>query len=149
MDSRVRSIGRLVREYDSKLLARRDAKGVIHIYRKKQRADTFDYEGQSYVHTYNVDDYVISLTDTWIHDGRPVEWGLEPLWQKFCQMDSWRDDTGFAKFCESRERYERDRERQSRNTLRAQAADARRDFAKATNDLVVRHGTRNTSKVFL
>lgn len=149
MDARVRSVDRLVREYDSKLLARRDAHGVIHIYRKRPIADSFTFQGINYVHVQHVDDYVISLTDTWTHEGRPVEWGLEPIWRKFLQMDSWRDDTGFAKFCESRERYERDKHRMLKNELRAKAADMRPEFAKATNDLVIRHGTKNTNQVFL
>lgn len=139
MDSRVRSVDSLVKRYDGKLLARRDNKGVIHVYRKRAIADSFRYEDISYVHVFYVDDYVISLTDTWTHEGKPVEWGLEPIWQKFCQMDSWRDDTGFERFCKSREKHEQDKQRQLKNTLRAKAADMRKDFAKATNDLVVRH----------
>lgn len=139
MDSRVRSVNRLVRDYDSKLLARRDAHGVIHIYRKSPRADSFKYDGVNYVHVFHVDEYIISLTNTWTHEGQPCEWGLEPIWRKFLQMDSWRDDQGFARFCESRERFKRDEERMQRNQIRALAADSRRDFAKATNDLVVRH----------
>ena len=139
MDARAQSVSRLVKEYDSKLLAKRDTHGVIHIYRKRPVSDHFTHEGITYVHVFHVDEYVVSLTDTWTHEGKPVEWGLEPIWQKFCQMDSWRDDSGFARFVESRERYHRDQHRMLKNDLRAKAADMRADFAKATNDFVVRH----------
>lgn len=149
MDARVRRINRLLKDYDSKLSAKRDAHGVIHVYRKRNIADTFRYEDKTYVHVHHVDEYVISLTDTWQHDGKSVDWGLEPIWRKFLQMDSWRDDTGYARFLESKARYERDKHRMLKNDLRAYAAEARKDFAKATQDLVVRHGTRNTNQVFI
>lgn len=146
MDSRTRTVNRLVKSYDEALMARRDGKGVIHVYRKKPRAACFEHNGIQYVHVFNVDDYIFSLTDTWKHEGRPVERGLEPIWQKISELDSWRDDTGYDEFAKRRERAEADKKRMRRNEFRARAADARRDFAKATNDIVVRQEALDKNK---
>lgn len=139
MDSRVRRINQLVKRYDGKLLAKRDHKGVVHIYRKSPIADTFQHEGISYVHVFHVDDYVVSLTDNWKHDGIAVDRGLDPIWAQLCRMDSWRDDGGYERFSKSRNRFKADQHRMLKNELRSRAADMRTDFAKATNDLVIRH----------
>lgn len=139
MDSRVRSINRLLQSYDGDLFSRRDGQGMIHVYRRKPVSDYFEWEGIKYVYVRCIEDYILSLSDTWYHDGRPVEWGLEPLLGKLQRMDSWRDDTGYERFARSRETYERDKIRMRRNEWRAAAADARRDFAKATNEIIVQN----------
>lgn len=138
MDSRTRRLNEVMKAYDSKLMVKRNSKGVINVYRERAIADSFQHERITYVYVKPVYDLIVSLTDNWSDDGRPVDWGVEPLLAKFRQMDSWRDDTGYAKFCESRERYERDQERMRKNEIRARAADLRKDFAKATNDIVVK-----------
>lgn len=138
MDWRVRRINKLLKEYDKQLYCRRDAAGTIHVYRKAVRFVHFKWRGQKYAHASFYDQYIISLTDNWFHDGKPVDWGLEPIWRKFLQMDSWRDDTGYDRWAKSRDKYHEDQDRMRRNEFRAIAADMRKDFAKATNDFVVR-----------
>lgn len=129
----------MLKAYDGDLLCKRDPNGVLHVMRIRPRiVGSFDYEGTTFHYSAPVEDYIISLTDNWGMDGKPVDWGLEPLLRKFRQMDSWRDDTGLDKFAKSRERFAEDKKRMDRNDLRAAAADCRRDFAKSTNDIVIR-----------
>lgn len=138
MDYRVRRITKLVREYDPALKAKRDSNGTIHIFRSRPRMSHFEFNGQPYAHVQIVDDCILSLTDNWTVSGRGVERGLDPLMRKLTELDGWRDDTGYDKFAERRERQRLDQERMHRNNMKAAALDARRDFAKATNDITVR-----------
>lgn len=146
MDHRVRTYNRSVRNHDPLLFVKRDNAGTCHLYRKKKVVDHFKYGDITYAHFKEVDDYIISLTDNWWHDGKPVEWGLEPLMRKIHQMDSWTNVNGFENFVKSRERAEQDKERMKRNEIRAHAADLRKDFAKATNDIVVRQETLDKNR---
>jgi hypothetical protein len=138
MDGRVRSVNRILKAHDKDLFARRDGKGTIHIYRVKPRIESFMHNGVRYSYSVRGEDYVISLTDNWYYDGSPREWGLEPLQRKILQMDSWTNVGGFDRFAESRERHEKDQQRMRRNEVHARALDMRKDFARATNDYVVR-----------
>lgn len=146
MDARTRRLNEILKGYDDRLCVRMGASGIRRVYRERPVANSFVYGGKSYVFVKTAYDWVISLTDDWSDEGRPVDWGIEPLWRKFLQMDSWRDDTGYERFVERRRRYEQDQERFRRNEFRARAADARKDFAKATNDIVVKQESLDTRR---
>jgi len=97
--------------------------------------DTFEWNGVVYAYSKPVDQFIMSFTEDWQEGSKPVDWGVEPLLERIQEIDSWRDDTGYQRFCERRERNERIKKQTLRNELRARAADMRVDFAKATNDL--------------
>ncbi len=79
--------------------------------------------------------FILALTDTWTLQGQPVEWGLEPLAWKLREMDSWRSDQEIKGMRQERERLKGIQANSKRNDLRAQAADMRKDFARATNEI--------------
>ncbi len=138
MDARVKVLNKLVKSYDKSLFSKRDLNGHAHIYRKKYVLDRFEWSGVRYFYTRPVDDHILALTDNWNVGGVPVEWGLDNIWNRLSMLDTWRDDTRYDQFCNYRQRVEEDKKRQTRNDFRARAADLRKDFAKATNDIVVR-----------
>lgn len=140
MDFRVRRITQLVKGYDQDLFAMRDEHGVVHIYRKKPRImGSFNWGGCEYAYSGIENQYIFSLTHNWKFAGRPVEWGIEPIYEYLTEIDSWRDDRGYDEFCKLREKREEWKKESQRHEFRARAADMRRDFAKATNDIVVQH----------
>lgn len=135
MDSRVKLLNRRVKEYDGDLFLRRDGGGKLHLYRKKPIVFWHSYRGQRLGAVVIKEQYIMSLTDNWKQDGVGVDWGTEPLLRRIREIDGHQNDLDYDEFCRRRENAERDRVRIRRNENRALAADARRDFAKATNDL--------------
>ncbi len=85
--------------------------------------------------TFRDDQLVLPITDTWTESGKPVDWGIEPIYGKIQQLDGWRDDGDYERFVKQRERNKANKEREHKNEMRAAAYDCRREFARATNDI--------------
>lgn len=79
--------------------------------------------------------FITALTDNWKEDGTPVDRGIEPLIYRIRQMDTWQSGSKLKEMRERREREDQDRKRMRRNENRAIAADCRKEFAAATNDI--------------
>ena len=134
---RIQQIDRLLKRngYFDLFAVRTDENSAIQLRRKIRIPIKFEYDGKSVVFFKDSDQHIISLTDNWQLGGQPVEWGLEPLIHKVSEIDSWRDDSFYEKLVEKREQQKRNTERSNRNEFKANAADARKDFAKVTNDI--------------
>lgn len=135
MDERVRRLSDLVQGYDRDLYAFRASNGMLQIHRKANRLEASDYNQEEPQLAHLNPQFILALTDTWTLDGQPVEWGLEPLMCKLKEMDSWRSDTEIKGLRRKRERAKEIQANSKRNESRAMAADLRRDFAKATNEI--------------
>lgn len=123
-----------LRRFDKDLYARRNLFGHMVVMRRNQNPAAYEYmDGKL-----SQDQFIIALTDNWALRGKPVEWGYEPIYSKLREMDSWSRQTLYEEFCKARELREQDEERQRTNELHAHLADIRKDFAKATNDIIVR-----------
>lgn len=119
-------------KFDRDLFAMQAPNGRIDIYRKVdalKRAMVME-EFQP-----PMTQLIISLTDTWMASGTPVEWGIDSIFDRLNWMDSWKDDGMFQRMRRNREREEQITRNRFKNEARAIAADMRKDFAKATNDL--------------
>lgn len=136
-DARCARLTKFVRKYDRKLYVLKTDTGMYQLWREGTRADISDYSllPGNYVLRPNPE-FVFALTHNWSLNGRPVEWGLEPLREKLLDSDGWRDDTSYDKMAKKRERRDEDNKRIQRNELRARASDLRKDFAKATNEFI-------------
>lgn len=143
MDSRVNRLNKELRSYDRDLYIERDSFGAMHLYRKARRYKVFEYEGCPYAASYDQKQFIMSLTSDWQPGSKPVNWGIEPLMRRINEIDSWRDDTGLDEFQKRRELGEKWKKESHKQELRATAADMRKDFAKATNDIVIRAGAHN------
>lgn len=132
LEWRALKIAKAIKAHDPRLYVLRTPKGVLQIYREPEQSLGLVPDISGSIPTPML---VICLTDTWKWDGRPVDWGIEPIMQRLRAMDSWGDSVSFETMVSNRERAERDEVRQRKNEYRAIAADMRRDFAKATNDI--------------
>lgn len=135
-DSRVKSLTRALKEHDRDLFAERAPNGRIDVYRKCYEWDNYSYEGKSLRVLVKRPHIIISLTEDWRPESTPVNWGIEPVLLKLKMSDGWNRDI-YSMLLANRERDEKTRARSRQNEFRALAADARRDFAKATNDFNV------------
>lgn len=134
MKTRLDRINEEVRKYDSRLYAVRGYQGATQIRRKMER-ETFPGFSEDEAAESSPVVLVLALTDTWKASGRPVDWGLEPLMAQVRSMDSWSQGNFLDSMRRARERKEEDRKQSLRNEVRARAADLRKDFAKATNEI--------------
>lgn len=131
MDHGLLRLNRNIKAYDRDLYAVKGANGVVQIMRKTNNTDAFLY-GDSIIAR---DQLVFALTDSWKLSGRPVEWGIDPILRKLSEMDAWSKERIYEDLVRTRERNEELRRRRNQNELRALAADCRKEFAKATNDI--------------
>lgn len=126
-------IEKALKAHDSKLFVIKTHRGVLQVYREPEKSlGLYRPDISGSIPTPML---VFCLTDNWRLDGRPVRWGVEPVMNRLRAMDSWADSLSFDEMKSNRERLEADESRQRTNEFRAIAADMRRDFAKATNDI--------------
>jgi hypothetical protein len=132
----IERLNQFVKTYD-KMLYIKESKGMAQLYRKDYRFETYDIDGMTLRVAVEQPLFILALTDTWKLDGKPVEWGLEPFSEQLKSMDSWTRVNMFEEMVKRRERNEEIEKQSKKNEIRAVAADSRRDFAKATNDINV------------
>lgn len=137
MDTYVKRLTQEVKSYSKDLYADRSPNGSVQIYRRATRYESYEFEGKVLTVSLPLPQLVLCLTDNWLPSGKPVEWGVEPICWKIRSMDSHRDDSYFEKMVKQREEIDSINQQSRRNEIRAIAADMRKDFAKATNDVSV------------
>ena len=133
MKARFLEVAKLVKRYDPRLFIIKSSDGVIKVYRRTQ--DRAYWDDETLLDTHVPCTFVLALTHDWTLQGRPTDWGLEPLWQRLLEMDGWRNDRIGEEMRLERNRAAEIRERSTRNTIRAKAYDLRSEFAKATNEI--------------
>lgn len=134
MSGRVRRINEVVSQYDRKLFAQAAGEKVL-ILRRGDRLEASDFNQSAPDLARLNPQLVLALTHNWKVDGKPVEWGLEPLMHQLKSMDSWADPDMYRNMVKKRERDQAEEERALKNDIRARAADMRKEFARATNDV--------------
>jgi len=134
MDLRLEKLKSKLKLHDSALYAVRNASGKICIMRRNQNKAAIQDFDDSIVR----DQFVCALTEDWTANAKAVDWGVDPVLMQLREMDSWARETQYEDFCRRRDMALADKERRKKNELRALAADSRKEFARATNDIVVR-----------
>lgn len=135
MDAKLESLNRALKSYDRYLYAERSSDNeLIGVYRKSVRWDTYDWYGDKLSVLRPSPDPVMFLTTTWNIHGFPVDWGIEPVMAKLREYDCWNHDN-LEEVIASNQTLKQNKDRSFRNELKAVAADCRRDFAKAVNDI--------------
>lgn len=123
----------LQNEYDSMLVAK-SRYGRIDILRKGFCYVPFEIDGVV-IHAVHENDWpVISLTHNFKNDGRPVEWGIEPIIAKLRSMDLWKRNIA-DEAIEAKEKADQSQERGLDNNLEAFWKDNRRLWAKNFDDV--------------
>lgn len=138
MDAYCKRLTKELKLYSRDLYADRGPNGAVQVYRKATRYESYQFEGKTLTVSLPMPQLILHLTDNWLPSGKPVEWGIEPIGWKIRSMDSHRDDSYFEKMLNNREQEKQITETNRKNEFKAIAADMRRDFAKATNDVVMR-----------
>ena len=137
MDSKLRQVSRLLKRYDSDLIPKRFGDGTLGIFRKRKAYDFYRFHEEKKVFWFirEWEDLVLPVTDNWTESGTPVDQGIEPIFWKIQQLDSWRNDGDYEQFCLNRDRRRANKDRAFKNEMRARAAYCRREFAKSVNDI--------------
>ena len=135
MDTRLTKVTKAVTAHDRDLYASRDAKGVIHIYRRGYRYLPFDLDGQTLLVSCPNPFRVFSLTDNWTISGKPVEWGIEPIIARLKAIDIWNRPEILNQPFDQDLQDEKSLKRDLRNTAESFFKENRREFARAFNDI--------------
>ena len=135
MDAKVESLTRALKSYDRYLYAERSSSSeLIGVYRNNVRWDTYEWYGSQLSVSRLSPEPVMFLTTTWNIHGQPVDWGIEPVMARLRESDCWNHDN-LDEVTAQNEALKRNKDQSQSNELRAMAADMRKDFAKATNDI--------------
>lgn len=132
--SYLRTINRELKFFDRKLYADKTADGKVQIFREGVQWDSIPFENSVLWYSRPQPYYILSLTHNWAQQGKPVEWGLEPLLMRLREIDDHRIDV-LGKIHEENEKRAQLARRSKHNEYKAAAADSRRDFARAVNDI--------------
>lgn len=133
MSWRVTRLNQELRKHDRNLFVV-NSNGMIQVWRKADRwqANELSYDESGHSQPMQ---FIAALTDNWQATGSPVDLGIEPVLYKIQNMDSWNKGSQLEAMRKRREKEKEDQKRQKVNETRAIAADLRKDFAKATNDI--------------
>jgi GTPase involved in cell partitioning and DNA repair len=135
MDWQVTRINQEVKRYDKTLFAHRNMNNTILILRKADRLEASDYNQiEPNLASLNPQ-LILALTDNWKANGKNCDRGIEPVMQMIRSMDTWSKEDQLPIMRKKREEEEEQKKRSFRNNVGALAADIRKDFAKATNDI--------------
>ncbi len=136
MDAKIDNLNRSLKTYDRYLYAERASSSeMIGIYRMSYRWETYDWNGSHLSVSRPMPDPVMFLTDNWKITGKPVDWGTEPVMNRIREFDAWNHDDIIDEVIAERETLKNNKAREFRNNLRASAADLRKEFAEAVNDI--------------
>jgi hypothetical protein len=131
---RAERITREVQTYDRELYCDKNMEGMLCIYRKGRRYESYQLEdGSVLTYARPSPHFVFALSDTWRATGKPVEWGVVPILNRLKALDLWnRDLVG-----ELEAAYDKDEEsnaRKRRNDTESFLLDFRSQFKKTFND---------------
>lgn len=141
---RVDVVSNFVKRFDSKLYCEKNEEGKPCIYRKSHRVETYDVDGVTIDFIRPSPHFVFSLTDTWNLNGEVVDRGLEQIRDRLISIDLWNRD--LAKEIEERDEKNREsRERSLDNHIESYLLDHRKEFARASND-VLTHSMSKTDR---
>lgn len=132
--NRIRALNRELKFFDQKLYAVKTEQGLVQIYRKGIRWESFDTGFGVLFYSRSDPHYILSLTDDWSLHGEPVDWGIEPLLARLREIDEHNQDV-LGRIHEENRKKEELRKRAYSNERKAMAYDLRRDFARAVNDV--------------
>ena len=137
-DSRAKVIDRVVKEHDFELYAERNNFGVICVYRRGKRFVPFMISKDA--NYYGVTDspqFVLALTHNWLTNGKPLEWGAEPIIKRIKAHDIWCNEKLFADLEEQDDKRSASKDKDFSNKTEAFLHDAHSSFKKGWNDIRV------------
>ncbi len=135
MDSEVKRYNRFIKRYEPELKAHRSKDGIIRVSHFEPTWMPYDVDGETLL-AITINPYLVfSMTDTWGAQGRPVEWGLEPLYWKLRELGYEVKDQVMADFDRQRARAEQSKENSRRNLFEDVAYGMRDDLKRTLSDV--------------
>lgn len=131
---RTERISRVVKTYDPLLYCEKSGDGKLCIYRKSKRIETYFIDGQSIQFVRPAPFFVCALTHNWKMDGRPVDWGIEPILARLNAIDLWKRDLAEESIKNELAGYEA-KDREFSNSVESFLYEFRSQFAKTFNDV--------------
>ncbi len=122
MNSWAKRLEVLLKEHDSKLYLQESYSGRLDIYRKGEFNSS-------------VPNLICSLTDTWVHTGKPCSWGIEVILNRIKAHDLWANNSFMEDFYKNQDKIAASKERARKSTTEDFLYSFARDFAKATNEI--------------
>jgi hypothetical protein len=139
---RIERINEVIQGHDYKLYCERHVTGVLCVYRKGDRVESYEIDGDVIHFIRPCPHFVFALTHDWSLNGRPVEWGTLPIAKRLHDIDLWKRD--LVSDIERNDEKRRESEaRELQNQNEAFLKDHRSIFKKAFDDV----NTANMEKV--
>lgn len=117
----MKTMNRALKAHDSSLFCQESKLGRLDVYRQAK--------GFTPPH------FIMSLTDTWTPQGKPVPWGIEVVINRIKAHDLWRDDGFIERWIKEQEKIEASRERAFHNSVESFLYEFRSQFHKATSEI--------------
>ena len=129
---------RAVKRYSKDLYCAPNLSGTLCIFRNAKRfvpvCVTDDFKLLNLVIDKQL---VFAMTDTWSPSGTPRAWGIDVVLDRLKEHDLQARERFFEELEAENERVRKSKDRAISNELEAFASEYRREFAKATNDILI------------
>lgn len=128
-----------IQAHDYKLFCK-NMEGKLCIYREGTRVERYDLDDDVVLNFVRpAPSFVMALTHNWKIEGRPVDWGLEPIKARLKAIDLWNRDMA-EEIIQQEEKAEKSREREVRTNMEGFLSDFHGKFKETFKDV-------NTSNV--
>jgi len=135
MDSRVRFINKVIKGHDSELFAKRVAERII-VYRnayrwgKPYKIDTGFLRSLEFT-----PQFVLALTDDWQFNGKPRDWGWEPIRKRLKDMDWWENEQFLEELEAEEKAIEESKNKDVKNNIESFMYDQHSSIKKSWSDV--------------
>ena len=131
------ALNKALKAHDRTLYARQSKDGVVRVYqRTKSWVEIYRDEFKSVKTLCDGEWHVCSLTDTWAANGKPQEWGIEPVMDHIRRNSLEYRDNLLREIEQEQERRSESRARDVRNISEAVAFEMREDMKHAFKDVL-------------
>ena len=127
-----------LKRYDPDLYCDHNRGGVMCVFRKAKRYEPVCVDDGFKFLNLTVDkQYVCALTENWSLSTKPRQWGIDHVLTKIRQIDCQANEQMFEAMDAANDAVDMAEKRKLRNEIEAFWIDNRREFAKATDDILV------------
>lgn len=134
---RLERLTKAVQWHDRELFAQRMTHGRIGIFRQSYRFEHYDFDGMNIIFTKDSPHLIFTLTHNWTANGRPVEWGIEPILARLKAIDLWQNESQVEDMIKGYEKDKESTDRDRDNSIESFLLDFRRQFQKTFNQFNV------------
>lgn len=141
------SYTKALKRYDKDLFADVSKDGIPCVFRKVKRfVPVCVSEDFKFLTLIDDKQYIFAITDNWAATGTPRFWGIDDVVWKVQSIDSWENQRLFEELDEQNDKADERKRRHMRNEMEAFWADNRREFVKATDDILIHSLSKDEPK---